>query len=116
MRKNTGPKIIIIADVLFVLSIVLLVLGGSFLVAGLVVLLMEEEAAAVVFIAALSMLGAALSLYITNLFVRGYGEIVRNSNQLCDKLDLLLEQMADPADSEQSVFDEVCNAVQDSIT
>lgn len=115
MRKNTGPKIIIIADVLFVLSIVLLVLGGSFLVAGLIVLLMEEEAA-VVFIAALSLLGSALSLYITNLFVRGYGEIVRNSNQLCDKLDLLLEQMADPADSEQSVFDEVCNAVQDSIT
>ena len=115
MRKNTGPKIIIIADVLFVLSIVLLVLGGSFLVAGLIVLLIEE-AAAVVFTAALSLLGSALSLYITNLFVRGYGEMVRNSNQLCDKLDLLLAQKADPADSEQSVFDEVCNAVQDSIT
>ena len=55
MRKNTGPKIILIADVLFVLSIVLLVLGGSFLVAGLIVLLLEEEAI-VVFIASLSML------------------------------------------------------------
>ena len=115
MRKNTGPKLIIIADVLFVLSIVLLVIGGSFLIAGSIVLLMGEEVTAV-FIAALSMLGSALSLYITNLFVRGYGEMVRNSNCICDKLDLLIEQISDSEDPEQAVFDEVCNAVQDSIT
>ena len=114
MRKNTGPKIILIADVLFVLSIVLLVLGGSFLVAGLIVLLLEEKAI-VVFIASLSMLVSALSFYITSLFIRGYGEMVKNANRLCDQFDLLLAQMSDPEDADQAVFDQVCNAVQDSI-
>ena len=114
MRKNTGPKIILIADVLFVLSIVLLVLGGSILVAGLVVLLLKEDVL-VLFIAALSMLASALSLYIASLFIRGYGEMVTNSNRLCDQFDLLIGQMSDSEDADQAVYDEVCNAVQNSI-
>ena len=116
MRKNTGGKIIIFADVLFVLSIILLVLGVSLMIAGLVVLILEEEAAAVtVLLLCVSAYGSALTTYLSSLFVRGYGEMVRNSNLLAQKADEIIDRLPAPETSEPSVYDQVCSAVQESI-
>ena len=74
-----------------------------------------EENAGLIFALAMSMLGASLSLYITSLFVRGYGEIVQNSNLLAQKADEIIARLPAPEIPEPSVFDQVCSAVEESI-
>ena len=92
MKKSTGKKIIILADILFAICIVSLAISGLAFTIGIAVVLMNQGEMIGLRVGGAFLL-IALSLYVSSLLLRGYGELVNNSAQLNDKADLIVDQM-----------------------
>ena len=113
MKRSTGRKIVILADILFGLCIFCLVVGTIGLAIGMITLLTDGENTAL--IVGLIYLLIALGLYTSGVLLTGYGEMVENSNLIRIDTELLLEKLYEAYDEKntpESVICEACKAAQ----
>ena len=90
-KKSVGSKIILLGKIVSTIGIVLMFLFGTILLAAFLVLLIfaliNEPAdfnGDIVFTLLWSGILSGLSLYISGLFIHGYGKIVENSDSLVE--------------------------------
>jgi len=102
MKRSTGDKIILWAVVLWGMSLTAAFLGGVALIAALMVVLLTEESVLLVFGIGCWLLVAALSLYLTGLLLRGYGEMVNNSRRVSEKADVIIDRLTELCDGIES--------------
>ena len=118
MAKNTSGKIFVWAKVLCVLCIIALCLAGVFLVVGILVLLTSGLLGALIpFAICEGLLFLALGFYLSNLLLRGYGEIINNSHKLSAKADIIIDRLTELCDEEEEeklVLCQACKTLQNA--
>ncbi len=96
MARRTGEKIILLADILWGLCILTIGLGITALVLLILVSLFSSKTSGypdfmIPFII------IALSCYISQLILRGYGELIDNTQKISDNLDAIIVQSSNSA-------------------
>ncbi len=91
-EKTTGEKILDIADFLLGLCFIALIFAALILVIVIILLITGEEDNGIGSAIGV-LLFSAMVLYISNLILRGYGEMVNNSELLCRKADMMITVM-----------------------
>ena len=118
MAKNTSGKIFVWAKVLCVLCIIALSLAGVFLVVGILALLTSDLMGALIpFVICEGLLFSALGFYLSNLLLRGYGEMINNSHKLSAKADIIIDRLTELCEAEEEenlVLCEACKTLQNA--
>ena len=115
MKKTTGQKIIVLADVVLGLCFASLFIGVLGLLAGVIIAIIDDTNVKIVFVFCAIYFLIALACYISSLLIRGYGELVNNSEKVCSNTELIEKLLSDKqtdAPNAELAFCEVCKTPQ----
>ena len=114
MGKHTGKKLIIVADVLLGICLAGMAIGAIIVTIGIFRAIIDGQAEDVLSAGGKISL-VSLILYLSNLLLRGYGEMVKNSEKLCDiasSIEGRLQKSCDDGKTSDMICCDVCKTPQ----